>query len=256
MLLSIIVVEIITVFVLLHIYNKFVSDPKNFTSVAVVSQQSKKTNQLEKINQESAGQSVKNINSLPKKFLIENVPFSIQSPDSLWDEVGEESCEEASMIIVDHFWKKKPLDRKIMLEERNKLVNYEIATYGDFRDENSQEIAERLRNYFAYQNVQVIYDFSLTDLKKKLIEGRPIILPTAGRLLGNPYFTQPGPLYHNLVAIGYDGSDIIVHDPGVGRGENYRYNEDVLYNAIHDFPGSKERIQEGRKAMILVAEEF
>jgi len=231
----------------IHIYDKFVSDPQNYTSLAEISRPAKRINNSSLIAIPDV-----ETQALPKSFIIEGVPFSIQSPDSRWDEAGEESCEEMSEIIVDHFWTKKPLSRKIALEERNKLIEYEINTYGDFRDENAQAIAQRLEDYFGHKNVEVIYDFTLTQLKQKITEGRPIIVPAAGRKLKNPYFTQPGPLYHNLVVTGYDGSDIITNDPGIGRGQNYRYNENILYNAIHDFPGSKEEIEQGRKAMIIV----
>jgi hypothetical protein len=72
------------------------------------------------------------------------------------------------------------------------------------------------------------------------------------RLLGNPNFTSPGPLYHNLVLVGYDGDNIITNDPGTKRGEGYVYNINILYNAIHDFPGKPEDIESGKKAMIVL----
>ena len=249
-LLAVIVLEIASIFLLLRIYDKFVSDPKNYTSVAVLNRQAKKTNRtiVDLAGEDSF------LEPLPNKFLIEGVPFTVQSPDSKWDEYGEESCEEMSEIIVDRYFKKLPLDRKIGLRERNRLIDYEIQNYGDFRDENAEQIAQRLREYFGYPDVEVVYDFTLADLKRKIIEGRPIIVPAAGRKLDNPYFTQPGPLYHSLVIIGFDGDKIIVNDPGIGKGQGYRYNENVLHNAIHDFPGSKERIEEGRKAMIVVVD--
>ena len=45
--------------------------------------------------------------------------------------------------------------------------------------------------------------------------GVPVLLPAAGRLLRNPYFSGQGPLYHMLVVKGYtrDGK-IITDDPG------------------------------------------
>ncbi|OGZ34969.1 MAG: hypothetical protein A2174_00090 [Candidatus Portnoybacteria bacterium RBG_13_41_18] len=257
-LLAVIVLEIASIFFMLHIYNKIVADPKNYTSVSLVSRSTKKiisnnlfddflpvADNIPKILPELRS-------ALPKKFIIEDVPFTVQSPDSKWDEYGEESCEEMSEIIVDRYWRNLPLNRTIGLVERNKLIEYEIKNYGGFRDENAEQVAQRLREYFGYSDVEVIYDFTLEELKREIIKGRPIIVPAAGRRLNNPYFTQPGPLYHNLVIIGYDGDEIVTNDSGIGRGKGYRYNENVLYNAIHDFPGSKENIEEGRKAMIIV----
>ena len=102
------------------------------------------------------------------------------------------------------------------------------------------------------KKLRVIYDFKKDDLKKYLAQGYPIIVPAAGRKLGNPNFTAPGPLYHNLVLVGYDGNTIITNDPGTRRGEGYEYDIDVIFNAIHDFTGKPESINQGRKAMIVV----
>ncbi len=245
---ALLVLEIGSIFVMLYVFDRFIANFKNLASTAPLIQSARKIRENRIVLPEQNSSPA----ALPKKFLIEHVPFTTQSPDSLWDERGEESCEEASMIMVDYFWKKKEFTREIALAERNKLIQYEIENYGDFRDEDAQDIAERLRNYFGYREVEVIYDFSLDDLKRKIVEGRPIIVPAAGRLLKNPNFKQPGPLYHNLVIVGYDGNEIITNDPGTRKGEGYRYNKNILYNAIHDFPGSKEQIEQGRKAMIIV----
>ncbi len=248
MLLAVVIAEIIVVFVLLYIYDKFVSDPKNYMSLAVVNRQAKGTAQIPQDFLDSEGQ----IAALPNKFLIKNVPFASQAPDGVWDSVAEESCEEAAMLMVDYYWRKKSFSKEVALAELEKLVDFEIMQYGDATDEDAQEIAQRFKEYFGYQDIEIIYDFSLEDLKQKITEGRPIIVPAAGRWLKNPNFKQPGPLYHNLVIIGYEGNEIITNDPGTKKGEGYRYKEDVLYNAIHDFPGSKEAIEQGRKAMVIV----
>lgn len=247
---AVIILEIISIFVMLYIHNKFVSDPQNYLSLAVVARQEKKVKAGEKLV--IPAQASGTIKSLPKSFLIKNMAFTTQSPDAAWDLVAEESCEEASMIMVDHYWTKRPLNKEIALNELKKLVDFEIETYGDFGDEDSEQIARRLRDYFGYEKVEIVYDFSLEELKRKIIEGRPIIVPAAGRLLKNPNFKQPGPLYHNLVVIGYTESEIITNDPGTRKGEGYRYNQNIFYNAIHDFPGSKELIEQGRKAMVIV----
>jgi hypothetical protein len=89
-------------------------------------------------------------------------------------------------------------------------------------------------------------------MKKYLAKRKPIIVPAAGRMLGNPYFTAPGPLYHNLVLTGYDGDTIITNDPGTKRGKDYKYDIGTLYGAIHDFTGNKDDIEKGRKAMIIL----
>jgi len=100
----------------------------------------------------------------------------------------------------------------------------------------------------------VRYDVQLEDIKKELNAGNIVITPMAGRLLGNPYYTSPSPVYHYMLFKGYDDGreEFLTNDPGTKRGKNYRYNYKVAYNAIHDWTGSKQTISRGKKAMIVV----
>jgi len=189
---------------------------------------------------------------LPAEVLLP-VPFSPQSPYALWDERDKESCEEASLVMVHYFWQKKKLTAEAMRQELDKMIAFEVQYYGDYKDSDAQGIAEIARKYYGYQNVKVEYEISVEDIKKEIAAGNPVIIPAAGRLLSNPYFTPPGPLYHNLVLAGYNTKGFIANDPGTRRGEKYFYSYNILHNSIHDFPGSKERIMEGRKAMVVVS---
>lgn len=189
--------------------------------------------------------------ALPDKILIP-VPFTSQAPFAEWDELHEEACEEASLIMLKYYLDGKKLTPSIAEEAIQKMVKFEIKNYGDYKDSNAGEIVKLAKDFYGIRNLKVVYDFQKEDLKKYLAKGNPIIVPAAGRLLGNPNFTAPGPLYHNLVLIGYDGNIIITNDPGTRKGRGYTYNIDVLYNAIHDFPGKPEDITQGRKAMIVL----
>lgn len=188
---------------------------------------------------------------IPEKILID-VPFTSQAPFAKWDAYHEEACEEASLVMLKYFLDKKSLNSETAEKEIQKMIEFQLANYGDYKDSSAEEIVKFAADFYGIKNLKVIYDFQKEDLKEYLSLGRPIIVPAAGRLLGNPNFTSPGPLYHNLVLAGYDGNAIITNDPGTRRGRSYRYNLDVLYHAIHDFPGKKEEIEKGRKAMIVL----
>jgi len=189
--------------------------------------------------------------NIPAKISI-SVPFTSQAPFGKWDIYHEEACEEASLIMLAYFAKGKNLTPEIAEEEIQNLIAYEIKTAGKYKDSVAQELADLGEKYYGLKNLKVVYDFTAEDLKKYLAKGKPIIVPAAGRMLKNPNFKSPGPLYHNLVLTGYDGDIIITNDPGTKKGENYRYNIKIIYNAIHDFPGDKTKIEIGRKAMIVV----
>lgn len=195
----------------------------------------------------SAGEEKK----LPDKILID-VPFTSQAPFGKWDAYHEEACEEASLLMVAYFLQNKKLTPAIAEKEIQALIAYEIKNTKGYEDSDAEETAKLGVDYYGLKNLRVVYDFTSADLKKYLAQKKPIIIPAAGRLLGNPNFTAPGPLYHNLVLIGYDGDTIITNDPGTRKGQNYRYDIKTLYGAIHDFPGDKNKIETGRKAMIVV----
>lgn len=193
---------------------------------------------------------------LPEKKISESilieVPFTTQAPFANWDEFHEEACEEASLIMVKYFLDKKALSPEIAEKEIQALIKFQLKEYGDYKDSSAQELVGLADDYYGIKNLKVIYDFSKDDLKKYLSLGKPIIIPAAGRLLGNPNFKAPGPLYHNLVLIGYNKDVIITNDPGTRKGEGYTYNLNILYKAIHDFSGKVEEIEKGRKAMIVI----
>ena len=188
---------------------------------------------------------------IPAKILMD-VPFTSQAPYAKWDVYHEEACEEASLIMVKYFLDKKKLTPQIAEDEIQKMIKFEIKNYGDYQDSNAQQIEKLAKDFYGIDNLKVIYDFSQENIKKYLAQGRPIIVPAAGRLLGNPNYTPPGPLYHNLVLIGYDGNTIITNDAGTKKGAGYEYKLENLYNAIHDFPGRPEDILKGRKAMLVL----
>jgi hypothetical protein len=192
---------------------------------------------------------------IPDKILI-NVPFTSQAPFAKWDEFHEEACEEAAIIMVKYFLDKKELTPQVAEKEIQNLIKFQIKNYGDYKDSTAKQIVQMYSDFYGQSKngmeFKVIYDFQKDDLKKYLAKGNPIIVPAAGRLLKNPYFTPPGPLYHNLVLTGYSGNKVITNDPGTKRGKNYEYDINILYEAIHDFPGKKEDIEKGKKAMIVL----
>lgn len=182
-----------------------------------------------------------------------SVPFISQAPLGVWDQRHQEACEEASLIMLKVYLNNEKIDKNLAESEIQKIIDFQIAKYGDYEDTNAQETVNLAKDFYGINNLEVIYDFTKDDLIKYLSKGNPIIIPAAGRELGNPNFTPPGPLYHNLVLTGFTKDGLIItNDPGTRKGENYSYKIEVLYGAIHDFTGVKGDIKEGRKAMIVI----
>jgi hypothetical protein len=190
--------------------------------------------------------------SLPNSYLIKNFPFQPQAPFANWDQLHDEACEEAAVILVKSWADDKlTISAQTMDDEILKMVDWEIKNWGSHKDLTVKETAEMAKDFYNL-SLTPKYDITIDDIKKEVVQNHPVIVPTAGRLLGNPYFRQPGPIYHMLVVIGYSGNNIIVQDIGTKRGEHYQYNQKVLLNAIHDWNGSPDSIDQGQKAMLVL----
>ena len=188
---------------------------------------------------------------LPQEINL-NVPFTAQAPFGNWILPYSEACEEASLIMVDRYLKGEGLDAESASREIVDMVEWEEDN-GYIIDISASEAAEVAITYLG-RKAKVYYDedVSVGNIKKLLAAGHPVIIPAAGRSLGNPNFVGAGPPYHMLVLVGYDSGSFYANDPGTSRGGAYRYDENVLYNAIHDWTGSKSTASEGRKAMLIL----
>ena len=191
--------------------------------------------------------------ALPLK-INNSAPFISQAPFANWDHLHDEACEEAAIIIAHYYLLgDKKLSKQEGENEILKMVNYQKEKYGSHKDLNAQKIILLAKEFYG-DNYQLVQDYLLEDLKRYLAQESIIIIPVAGRVLANPYFKQPGPLYHALVITGYDEKRqrFITNDPGTKRGEGFQYSYKNLLESIHDFPGKKEKILEGEKVIILV----
>jgi uncharacterized protein YvpB len=174
------------------------------------------------------------LSTLPEKASVD-VPFLVQAPLANWDALHEESCEEASLIMVRHFLDKTKLGSAEDIDkEITDLVSYE-GQNGYKVDVTVSELGEIGRKYYHLSNPRVGKNITINDIKREIAEGRPVIIPAAGKMLPNPYFTGGGPKYHMLVITGYDSKGFITNDPGTRRGHDFRYNYEDLYKAIHDW---------------------
>jgi hypothetical protein len=200
-------------------------------------------------------------NEPPSVFDIE-VSFVSQAPFALWDPLHNEACEEASMIMAAKYFKGEKLDKEIMEEEIQKLIQWEEKN-GYPIDLTAKQAAEILDKYFGLKG-EVSNEITAEKIKSEVASGNLIIVPLAGRLVPNPYYRQPGPLYHMLIIRGYDEDEFITNDPGTKRGEAYRYKFDDLLRAVHDWadgartyedPRPEPDMEKGSKVMIIIRTE-
>lgn len=181
-----------------------------------------------------------------------DVPFTVQAPYANWELPYQEACEEASVLMVARYKKGQPIASPADADaELKQLFDFQMMLFGYYQDTTAEETMHFANAFYGFTKSWVKYDFTSDDVKRELIKGNPVIVPAAGRLLPNPYFRQPGPLYHMLVIRGYtrDGK-FITNDPGTRRGEEFIYREADLLNAVHDWNGGD--VTNGRKVMIVL----
>ncbi|MBI2042393.1 MAG: C39 family peptidase [Candidatus Nealsonbacteria bacterium] len=177
-----------------------------------------------------------------------NVPFIAQAPGGDWSYPFAYTCEEAAILMARYFFEGEDfVDVPKTKIELLGLVNFEDKNYGFHEDTSAEQTARLIRDYYGYE-ARAVYDISLDDIKKELALGRPVIIPAAGRLLQNPNFKPPGPVYHIILLKGYNGDGFLSHDPGTANGANVLYSYEIIENAIHDL--AEGDIMEGRRAMV------
>jgi len=163
------------------------------------------------------------------------VPFAMQAPFSNWDMPYQEMCEETALVLSAKYYKNEPIDKATMDQELKKVRDWESIEWGVYTDSTAEEIKKMGESVFGL-NIEISTDVSIENIKDHLRKNQLVLVPTAGRELGNPYFKQPGPLYHVLVVRGFTDNSFITNDVGIGKGEGYKYKFQTVINAAHDLP--------------------
>lgn len=181
------------------------------------------------------------------------VPFTPQAPHLNWDLPYNEFCEEASVYMAISYVRGQPIpNRDAANRALLEIQAFEEKKFGEYKDTTIAETAQIFTDHYGYRDVRLLENPTVLDLKQAVASGKLVIVPAAGRRLGNPYFREPGPLYHMLVLKGYtaDGK-FIVNDPGTWRGADFLYSEEVIMNAMHDWRDDRN-IDLGPKIVLIV----
>lgn len=187
--------------------------------------------------------------------LLLKVPFTAQAPTGNWDKEHNEACEEASALMVGAYFKgdtRTKIPAAEVEKELTRLFEWERANFGYSLDTTAAQTAEMIRAVYGL-DAEVVRDYTESQIKKALQENKLVIIAAAGRKLGNPNYTAPGPLYHMLVVRGYNGSTIITNDPGTRNGESYAYSFSTLKNASADWDHATGTIDSTKSVMIVVS---
>lgn len=189
---------------------------------------------------------------LPARLQLK-VPFTPQAPTANWDELHNEACEEASLIMAHaYFTGISSLPAASVEHEISQLTDWQKKTFGYYLSISTPEAVRMAEeNYDLTAEMTTI---SEQTIKQALADGKLVVWAGNGQMLDNPYFTAPGPIYHMLIITGYDGDTFITNDPGTRRGENYKYSYDTLYNGAGNWSSSTHAVDLSDKQIIILSQ--
>jgi hypothetical protein len=163
------------------------------------------------------------------------VPFICQAPLQTNDnwKFHEESCEEAAVLQSYLFLTDQTMSKQQAHEEILKMIDWQMEHFGGHHDIYAAEVKEFINGYYNIPNeeIEVIYDSTLEDIKTHISQGYPVIVPIMGDVLQNPHYPHPG--YHMLAAIGYTQDTIITNDNGTRKGADFSYKNQRFLDAMN-----------------------
>lgn len=182
--------------------------------------------------------SADNIKTLPDRAYIANVPFVCQAPmqnQESW-ELHHASCEEAAVLQALYY--ARGLD-SISPKEAHRIfldmIAWQEKHFGVHKDIHADSVKMLMTGFLGLSPDEVIIrrKATLEDIRRFIAEGYPVIAPTYGRTLKNPYYTPPGPEYHMVTIIGYTPDRIITHDVGTKRGRDFSYDNERFMKSMN-----------------------
>lgn len=180
------------------------------------------------------------------------VAFTPQAPTANWDELHNEACEEASAIMANaYFTGITSLPPAIVEKQIDKLTKWQQDQFGYHLSINTQEAAQMIEaNYGLHAEIVTI---SEQTIKQALADGKLVLIPANGQMLGNPNYKQPGPIYHMFVITGYNTKQFITNDPGTRNGYNYKYSYATIEAANGNWNHEAGQVDLTDKKIILVS---
>ncbi len=190
--------------------------------------------------------------SLPASINLP-VPFTSQAPEKKWDQPWQDACEEATILMMDAYYKGYGLSPLFAKDELIKMVVAEEERGWGLSIE-IEKIRQLMQEYGSYDTskwrLRIVENPTVEDLKRFIANRQPVLVVADGRVLDNPHFRNGGPEYHTLIIRGYTPTHFISNDPGTQFGENFIYTYDNLMESIRDWNGGK--VKEGRRVVLVV----
>lgn len=178
---------------------------------------------------------------LPERIYLD-VPYTVQAPYAKWDVYDEEACEEAALLMAYEYLEGNKYPQGVIPKEEaqrelRKMIDFQVSelAYEVTTDLYPEEIKKFVESYWPGYTIKILEEINFELIKKELAKNNPVVVPATAKVLGNPWYHYPD--YHMLVIIGYEGNEFITNDPGTKRGEDWRYPQELVLEALEDSGG-------------------
>ena len=186
--------------------------------------------------------------------VVLDIDFVSQAPYRIWDEIHNEACEEANIIMVYAWIKSIKPTAPFVEQEIQRLTQWGLARFGSY-DTSATQTALMAKEVYGLES-RLINDPSIEDIKAEIDKGHVVIMGMAGRLLASPYYRPPGPKYHMLLIKGYDGVGFITNDVGTNQlGRDFFFSYSNIMTAAHDWNGSFETLLDSPAVALVVSKD-
>lgn len=179
------------------------------------------------------------------------VIFFPQAPDGNRNLPRQEACEEASIILANYFIKWKSLTKDQMRADILSLVDRQMELFDDYIHTTVEQTKQLYLDFYGGE-AYILDNPTIQEIKSVLAQWHIIVAPFAWRKLGNPHYSGQWPWYHMMVIRWYDDSYFYTNDVGTSRGDNFRYTQEVVMNALHDL--NMADINQWAKRMLVITQ--
>ncbi|MBI5729087.1 MAG: C39 family peptidase [Candidatus Magasanikbacteria bacterium] len=169
------------------------------------------------------------------------VPFIWEIPDGAWVKPWNGACEEASIMMVDQFYRGRKRENVGRIESKNlmrPLFSIEDKLFGGNADTNATRTLKIIDDYTNFDG-ELKFNPTVDDIAAELALGHPVISLHYGFDLNNPHhrFRRGGSSYHMLVLTGFDTTKklFFANDSELKEGLDYPYQYATIISSLHDF---------------------
>lgn len=191
------------------------------------------TNEIKELSQTTA---YNELQGLHEGVLINlDVPYTSQAPEKKWIDPWEDACEEASILMLDAYYKGYGLSPIFAKDEITKMIDWQYER-GWFKSISIQQVSQLYEHFFPKgKQPRIVENPTAKQIKEFVQSGKPVLVVAFGKALPNKWYSNGGPEYHALIIRGFTDDSFITNDPGVNRGKNFAFPIGALMNSIHDW---------------------